>query len=239
MKKLGLQTISLPGLRVWHPPHNLSETHWQFVYDWRNSLINKALHLPHDRTHKRLILEFYLRASRTILGGFYETAESMLMGLDEYLQGPSRCVMQESAVLKRAHSVDGMYSDNVPLGSARLSEPNLPRWNKAYMALYILSFNGALLPSRRSHGNIATVLLHRHSLDWRLTFRYSRIAISNSDGTRVNVTEKHLFKIFTLFAKLTMLAMRYWISFQNIRRLWTNASSHLSSPEFWRDYTRR
>jgi galactofuranosylgalactofuranosylrhamnosyl-N-acetylglucosaminyl-diphospho-decaprenol beta-1,5/1,6-galactofuranosyltransferase len=85
---LGIPTVSLPGVAVWHEPFYLKLGNWQAYYETRNLLIAASLHLAPSR------MGAVRRIGRLLVMNLltfrYYTAALILAATEDYLRGPQQ-----------------------------------------------------------------------------------------------------------------------------------------------------
>ena len=236
LKSVGIPTIALPGLRVWHPPHDERPDRWQMLYDWRNTFITKAIYIGCTNGRVGLPWRFFWRTYRMVIGGFYETSELMIAGLEEYLKGPLHCVNEHIATLEKARSIDGMYSSSVYLDDEKIQwmQP-IRSWDKFRFILQMISLNGLLFSTKRVTNN-KIHFFHSDEIDWRLTYRLDRfgVAFKRNSSMKIYARSRSI-----AWGQLVRLARNSWLYFVNYRVLsleWQEKATEFSTEDFWRSY---
>lgn len=146
----GIDTVTLPGIAVWHEPFYLKLGGWHLYYETRNLLILAALH--RDATGaamaRRQLRMFLLH----LLTFRYAGAALILRGIEDFLEGPAildgdpGALHQRVVSLAAAAAPDRMARTTV-VEDARL--PGLPRGRLGYaMWLAFVLVRSALVPAR-------------------------------------------------------------------------------------------
>lgn len=97
MARHGIQTISLPGIAVWHDPFYAKPIGWYIYYDIRNRLIFASKNpdiCSLDRPVQ--ILEYVVR--KCVVHNYYE-ATLILHAVTDFLEGPDRLFSETSPAL--------------------------------------------------------------------------------------------------------------------------------------------
>jgi galactofuranosylgalactofuranosylrhamnosyl-N-acetylglucosaminyl-diphospho-decaprenol beta-1,5/1,6-galactofuranosyltransferase len=236
LKRAGIPTIALPGLRVWHPPHGERPDRWQMLYDWRNTFITKALYLGGRKGRFGLPWRFFWRTYRMIIGGFYETSELMIAGLEEYLKGPIHCAVSHEETLRRARSIDGMYSVTAELDNSSLLWPTPIRsWGKTRFVLQMLTLNGLLFPAKRAQACEITAL-DCGEMDWRLTWRLTSFVVAFKEHSICKTYTRSRKVALSQFIRLAISSLIYWARYRSLAQEWQGKSTEFSTETFWRSY---
>jgi galactofuranosylgalactofuranosylrhamnosyl-N-acetylglucosaminyl-diphospho-decaprenol beta-1,5/1,6-galactofuranosyltransferase len=237
LKRAGIPTIALPGLRVWHPPHGERPHRWQMLYDWRNTFITKALYLGGRKGRMGLTWRFFWRTYRMIIGGFYETSELMIAGLEEYLKGPENNVRDHKKTLRRAKSIDGMYSDNVNLDkfTPQTLKP-VDSWSKTRFVLQMLTLNGLLFRARQANADGRIPAFEDGNIDWRLSYRLPCFGIASRSNNSFKIYRRSRTIARKQLSRLLVATIRYWFAYNRLSTAWRVKACEFSSESFWRRF---
>lgn len=82
----GIETVSFPGIAVWHDTFEAKQRPWLSYYDLRNLLINSSLHPDLVRPYRPLDLLGWI-FHRLVLHQ-YATALALVRAADDFLSGP-------------------------------------------------------------------------------------------------------------------------------------------------------
>jgi galactofuranosylgalactofuranosylrhamnosyl-N-acetylglucosaminyl-diphospho-decaprenol beta-1,5/1,6-galactofuranosyltransferase len=87
LHNIGIPTVPMPGIAVWHEPFYLKLGSWHFYYETRNVLVAAALHLPSTRSGiiRRVARQVLLQ----MLTFRYYNAALILTGVADFLEGPT------------------------------------------------------------------------------------------------------------------------------------------------------
>jgi galactofuranosylgalactofuranosylrhamnosyl-N-acetylglucosaminyl-diphospho-decaprenol beta-1,5/1,6-galactofuranosyltransferase len=236
LNRAGIPTIALPGLRIWHPPHDERPDRWQMLYDWRNTFITKAIYIGGTKGRIGLPWRFFWRTYRMVIGGFYETAELMIAGLEEYLKGPLHCVNAHRETLQRSRFIDGMYSSSGELNNVKIHwiKP-IKSWDKLRFAFQMMTFNGLLLPAKRTNGDeIAS--FHSNQIDWRLTYRLPRFAVAYKGNSSLKIYVRSRSVVRSQIIRLARTTWSYFKNYRSLSEEWNAKAIDFSTEDFWRTY---
>jgi galactofuranosylgalactofuranosylrhamnosyl-N-acetylglucosaminyl-diphospho-decaprenol beta-1,5/1,6-galactofuranosyltransferase len=233
LKRRGIPTIALPGLRIWHPAHSDRLDLWYFVFDWRNKFIIKTLHglgRPRQWATTFSRLAFY-----KLLTAQYEMVEMMALGLQEFLRGPASLLDPPAKLLQHAQQLDGQSQPLPADGNAtlnflpRVSERRL--WRNIWQTA---TLNGLLFPAaKRDTGSIPA--FHAGQFDWLATYRLPAYALVSASAGQMRICRRSLKRFLVLGGKLAVLVTRYLFTSAKLGRLYRERVSYLSSAAFWTD----
>ena len=87
LQQLGIPTVSLPGVGIWHEPFYLKLGGWQLYYETRNGLICGALH--QDFAPRQIALVTLKRLLTYLLTYRYYSAALIVRGVEDFCRGPA------------------------------------------------------------------------------------------------------------------------------------------------------
>jgi galactofuranosylgalactofuranosylrhamnosyl-N-acetylglucosaminyl-diphospho-decaprenol beta-1,5/1,6-galactofuranosyltransferase len=236
LNRAGIPTIALPGLRIWHPPHDERPDRWQMLYDWRNTFITKAIYIGGSKGRVGLPWRFFWRTYRMVIGGFYETAELMIAGLEEYLKGPLHCVNAHRETLQRSRFIDGMYSSSGELNNVKIDWiMPIKSWDKLRFAFQMMTFNGLLLPAKRTNGDEISSF-HSNQIDWRLTYRLPRFAVAYKGNPSLKIYVRSRSVVRSQIIRLSRITWSYFKNYRYLSEEWKAKAIDFSTEDFWRTY---
>lgn len=153
--RLGCGVLTLPGVCVWHEPFERKHSSKTEYYHARNALIVDALRTPRYDVI-RLIRRLFFS---TIMRFRYAHARMLLKGIEDFLRGPTFLMDLDPTVLN--DSLEGVPLSPVSREDALAAAQGAARGDtRLSKAVALLTFNGALLPSRRH----TTVFAHQNPL---------------------------------------------------------------------------
>ncbi len=134
LHQAGVQTVSVPGIAVWHEPFYLKIGSWHLYYETRNMLIAASLHQPIDRWD--VVRRMGRQLAMNLLTFRYYNAALILLGIRDYLDGPALLHGSPQPVHARLGAVRQRYparatSRGTVLEPQRLARP--PRSTAAYL----------------------------------------------------------------------------------------------------------
>ncbi len=231
LKNLGIPTIPLPGLRIWHPSHADRLDLWYFVFDWRNKFIIKTLHGPGRPRHWATTfarLTFY-----KLLSAQYEMVEMMVAGLREFLRGPATLTESQGHLLKAARRLD---SQNAPFpldGKEKLDF--LPKITKSRLWRNVwqtVTLNGLFFPSRACSAGCLPAF-RAGQFDWLGTYRLRRYAMVSASTGEMQLHRRSSRRFFTLGIRVIILVAQYLLKAGQLKRAYSERVSFLRSTAFW------
>lgn len=123
LKRVGIDTVSLPGLFIWHEPFEGKNAAWLEYYNWRNRLILSALHSDPEKLDipppdmLRDIFVDHLQAGR------YDILYMMALGIMDFLAPPEAVLKVEASTWHRAlRQAMAEIEEGLPAVKLRLAE---------------------------------------------------------------------------------------------------------------------
>ena len=234
LHELGVPTVSMPGVAVWHEPFYLKLGSWQIYYETRNMLIAASLHLaPSGFGAVRRIGRHFVM---NLLTFRYYSAALILTAVADFLRGPGE-LRDDPAKL---HASLAAFRSAYPLRTTPretvLETQTLhrrPRTRRGCIALLLhLMLRNAVVPSRAT----AARVLDMSKLDWLHMRGVEHIAIESwweNELPTVHRSREHhrsllrqaIPTLYSLYRRLPAVAAA-----------WRAAAPVLTSQAFWRDY---
>ena len=159
LHQLGVPTIPMPGVAVWHEPFYLKLGNWQLYYETRNLLVAMALHQPFGR------LGVVRRVGRQIVAHlltyrYYSTA-LILQGIEDFLAGPD---VMRAPPLPRHASLHALKSAYPPAFNPREAVVHEQRVKRIPMGrarcvalMLVLLIRNALVPTCKAPPRILPI----------------------------------------------------------------------------------
>lgn len=124
LQELGVKTVAMPGIAVWHEPFYVKVGGWQVYYDLRNRLIMASTY-PHRFKHETPIdvLWWMLKAAAS---HDYLTCELLVRAAHDFLTGPDLFersadeIHAEIGVLAKALAQPSLHENQLPAPPAKL-----------------------------------------------------------------------------------------------------------------------
>ncbi|GEM_PF-6042476 len=233
MKKQGIPTIPLPGLRVWHPSHTEKASTWYLLFKWRNILITKALHCESSRW--TLSFEFFQRAFYRLLCGRYDIAEHMILGLEEYFRVDDTLSKQPEALLQEAREIDTRYSEVVANDTVKTSLMKKVKHRRFfYEALHTVTLNGLIFPAKKDSEFLPVI--DCADFDWLAVWRLKRFGIIFSAENKIKIYRTDRLIFIGLLLRLTLVTLRLFFFYSTVKKRWKEAMPRYTARSFW-DHT--
>ncbi len=229
LKKAGIKTIPLPGLRAWHTEQGARLESWPNFYDQRNKLIVHALY--GDGGQWRLARKLLYSGLRDILSARYDKASMQAEGLQAYLQGPAHLHQHpghaagEITTTRTSHMSAAMPSDR-PSISLR---GRVRRLRTLRVCGQILLLNGLLFPAKRVAGLPQCPL---EDFEWLRVYRLAEYAVSSDEGRTLIVRRDRAIAV-RLAKKLFANVWGFLAGYRHHAALWRREIAAMETREFW------
>lgn len=229
----GYQTVTFPGVAIWHEAPDMKPITWQMYFNVRNGLIIKSMRAdsssPSWNSLRLLLAEFL----SSLLTYRYYQARLVIEAMRDYLQGPEvlrRDVREHFTYLRNLTREAPSFTTEAP--SQR------PRWSRfAELKPSKLSLLRSLLwncwvpvserPAKRSIGS--------RFARWNAFFRADIVYIDDPSLDTVLVHRRDM----RLARKLLLAFLReWWAMAWNGKRLgtrWKEAEARLTTRKSWHD----
>jgi len=231
--QVGIRTVPVPGIAVWHEPFYLRLGGWQLYYETRNMLVAMALHRP-DRP--RAVTR---RMARQVLVHlltyrYYGTA-LVVRGIEDFLAGPA--VFRGSpaarhaglAELRLAHPQGAVPRSTV---LQPLAVPKLPRGRAGYLwALARALGHNALVPTRDGAARRIAV----DDFAWVTLAGADRVALETWWDTELPDLRRSREQFRALARQAARALWRLQRQGPATAAQWRAAAPEFRSVAFWRD----
>ena len=154
---LGVPTVTLPGVAVWHEPFYAKPPGWQDYYDLRNRMIFAATY--GNKVSQLSLTHLLGLLSGAVLTHQYQSAELRMRAVEDFLRGPgalfaadAETTHQAVMALARAHAPERLNNDAWKSRPATKGKPK-PPGVKALAGSYLQAMLRTLLLPRS--GSIA------------------------------------------------------------------------------------
>ena len=229
LKRAGIPTIPLPGLRIWHTAQGVRTDVWPMLFDQRNKLIVHALYS--DRGQWTLGTRMLYAGLRDILSARYDLARTSIAGLAAYLSGPASITTSPPALLRyaqdlaRPDATQATSGNTVPLSVSRFHRGRLIR-----LVLQLSLLNGLLFPAKKTAGlPVARV----GTFDWLSTFRLKAYGLAATDDS-MRIYRRSRRAALRLSSELFVAVLRYCFTARRLTDVWRDAAIQMSAPDEWR-----
>jgi len=234
LKTAGIQTIPLPGLRIWHPAHSDRLDLWYYFFDWRNKFITKALHGPGS---PRLWITTFVRlAFYKLLAAQYELVEIMIAGLVAFLRGPDTLLDSPHDLLRsvRRHDTPGHI---LKPSAARRTLAFLPKVTKSRLWRNVwqtATLNGLVFSSKYWEAQPLPAF-YANNFDWLATYRLKAYAIVSRSTGEMRIHRRSLWRFLLLLMQLIISAISYLLRTHAVAAKYRNEAAYLSSRLLWQE----
>jgi galactofuranosylgalactofuranosylrhamnosyl-N-acetylglucosaminyl-diphospho-decaprenol beta-1,5/1,6-galactofuranosyltransferase len=242
-EKLGNPIVAFPGIAVWHEPFYAKNPVWDQYYWFRNHLIT------HSLRNSLAYLDAVKFATRALLLRLfvfdYNTAEMIVRGFEDYMQGPLFIEKNDPEVLHA--SVVGMSktykSQSVQPASLveQQTSPNLTDEETKKLAnnriLGMLTLNGHLLPNFLLNDANASFMISPKNVDWwPKVFTKKQVLFFRENTTSVTKHEMNRTAAFGILIRWSQLVIKSSTRWSGVSAEWRQSFSRLTSTEFWKNY---
>ena len=223
--RLGRGVLTLPGIAVWHEPFERKHSSRTEYYHARNALIVDAIRTP-EWNGIRLVRRLFFS---TLMRFRYAHARMLLRGVEDFLRGPDFLMNADPEALNAS-------LEAVPLSPASREDAERAersaglRDTRLSKALALLTFGGALFPSRRR----AYVYAHQNPL-WAHFGKGGAVNVVADTGLGF-FAERDNRAALELMLQYARLERRLRREGGKIRAQWRAAEGALKSRAFWADF---
>jgi galactofuranosylgalactofuranosylrhamnosyl-N-acetylglucosaminyl-diphospho-decaprenol beta-1,5/1,6-galactofuranosyltransferase len=137
LKKMGVPTVAMPGIAVWHEPFYIKAGGWQTYYDYRNRLIMASVY-P-DRF--KLVAPFYMLwiMMKALAVHDYQTASLVRLALVDFMKGPALFDQETSEQIHgRVTALNKKYQSETVDPGGKYKSPRLKTMPKTKLCRYML-----------------------------------------------------------------------------------------------------
>ena len=244
----GYPTVTMPGVAVWHVPWTEKDDtlDWQAYFHERNRLVSGLLHSPYDRGG-RLVLESFENHAKRMVSMQYGTGETILMALQDVLDGPERMHRDMSFRLKEIRDLRAQFPD--AQAELELDAFPAPRREKpprtgsgevsprgaagkvrtAAVGLLRQARPVRRLASRHPEG----IIPHVDQRWWRLA-QFDSAIVSSADGMSAAWYQRDPRQFKDQMARSAQLHARLYREWPRLAERYREALPELASPESWK-----
>ncbi len=234
--------VAFPSLAVWHEPFYAKKPVWDLYYEYRNRLIVHAIHSSLE------YLDTIKLFTRTLIYHLlifdYNSAQMIVKGFEDYMQGPSFIRSHDPEILhswifefSKSHK-----SQTILTHSSLNSEGSqITKAKKLQNLVSLLTLNGHFLPKFFIKDETAVIRFSSKEKDplsnpFCKGFAKKRIifTMENNPQTYQNELDNQA-GINILFAWVKS-AIRSRLRWSDVRAEWKKAANDLTSIQFWQDY---
>lgn len=235
LAEAGVETITLPGIGVWHEPFYAKPAGWQHYYDLRNRLIFAATH-PR-KVDQLSVAHIVGMITAAILTHDYRTARLRLRALADFLSGPDALFGQDPETLHA--DILALARRDAPQAveaAHRTCEPRAADETRHQIHMTRLVREHALSLIRTGLGPLRAepgpVLLMQDVRPARTAGR-AYIATNRLRGFHHRLVPRR-GHLWTLTARAVLAGLRYWMSRGAVGRSWAARAPHHQTETWWR-----
>ncbi|MDR1497569.1 MAG: glycosyltransferase [Puniceicoccales bacterium] len=232
LKKAGIPTLPLPGLRVWHPEFGTHQKRWYVFFSFRNRLIEKAVHtnLSTIAIGAELTKKFFYR----FLAFQYDEANYITEAIHAYLKGPENLKKNPSQDVLMAKSIIEKWP--ISFSSAdttkhkRFDAPkDIPLWREILRALLL---NGFFFPKKE---NLLPVF-ERGAFKWTEVNECRKYGLVSKNEKEIKIYEFFRRKLCGLALAFIWVLFLFFLKNYFVKKQWKSQFPLLTSEPFWREY---
>tara|TARA_B100001971_G_C18260948_1_gene586828 strand:+ start:804 stop:2537 length:1734 start_codon:yes stop_codon:yes gene_type:complete len=238
LKKIGHNTLPLPGIGVWHEPFTTKTSSWLLYYDLRNSLIIHMLYKWDKTVQLRIIKELTKCFISDLLVYKYNNANNTLLSIIKAMKGPD-LLKEESTPTGHKEIFNSL--DPFSNGSFTEETNEFQRPIKSRLATFIkfLTWNGHLLPSALmktsvQYGNYqrfkTEILTSQPLLPAKQIIYFDR---NHQKTFKYSISYLAFAKLLSLYS---IVILKFLVTSPTLARRWRKSNKLLTSEEFWESY---
>lgn len=246
--KAGYPTVTMPGVAVWHVPWTEKDDtlDWQAYFHERNRIISGLLHSPYERGG-RLVRESLENHVKRLMSMQYGTGETILLALEDILEGPERMHRDAAHRLKEIRALREQYPDGQSLAS--LDEFPTPRRKKpprrgkgvpvpgTAVAKLKMAVTGLIrqgTPVRPLAEEYPEAIVPHVDQRWYRLAHFDSAIVSSADGVNASWYRRDAHQFREQLARSTRLHARLYQEWPQLAARYRAALPELTSPEAWK-----
>ena len=222
--------ITLNGICTWHEPFESKVAVVNEYYDMRNLGILLALY--ESKKQRTLYMKFVMKRVLVSLFRYrYDTAELILAGVEDFLQGPDWVTNKDSgvyyeelkgqALLKgNAESVEKHFEYDFRMANACEG--------KIQKCLRYIMLNGYFLKAKK------TVIVPAYEPDTSFFWRAKKVCFYNEYTGECHVGQKSVANFLKVMKKLTSDLSKIYFGYTGVSKSWKEREKEHISGIYWR-----
>jgi galactofuranosylgalactofuranosylrhamnosyl-N-acetylglucosaminyl-diphospho-decaprenol beta-1,5/1,6-galactofuranosyltransferase len=232
LKKAGIPTLPLPGLRCWHPEFGTHQKRWYVFFSWRNRLIERAIHtnLSTLALGMELAEKFFYR----FLAFQYDEVDYIIAALHAYLKGPKELEKNPAQDIRMTKSIAEKWPVSFSPADAvehtRMGAPGkISLWREIVRAIFL---NGLFFPKK----NKALPVFERSLFKWTQVAGFGKYGLILKTGKDIKIYTLDRCKLCVLALSFAKALLLFFVKNSSIRKQWNLQFPRLTSELFWREY---
>ncbi|NMG05962.1 glycosyltransferase [Brasilonema sp. UFV-L1] len=242
-ERLSKRIVAFPSIAVWHEPFYAKNPIWVSYYKFRNLLITHSI-----RGSLKYLDAVKFLTKGLIQGIFlfdYNSAEMIIKGLEDYMQGPALVkstdaetlhakILEHSKIHKNQTVTSYSSTHNLPQKNLSIENKNQPILK---IILGLMTLNGHLVPNFLLSKDDVFYWIGSDSADrWFKVFAKKRVVISREGNNSVEQNEMSRSIGLGILIRWFKIVIKSRTKWSSVSSEWRNAFNHFSSTEFWKDY---
>lgn len=239
IKDANLKIVAFPSIAVWHEPFYAKFPVWDNYYYSRNHLITNAIH--YSLSYPEIISEMTKALMFCLMFFEYNSAEMIVKGLEDYLQGPDFIKNNDpeklhSEILKQSKTYKTQRLEPNYLPAERYVQNSTPGILQKVVSL--LTINGHLLPDFLTTGEVFIWQGEGYSGQRSRALGKKKVFLFKEESAFLLENELDKKAGIKILAKWFNLAAKSITQWSSIRQQWRNEAKYLTSNTFWQEYLR-
>jgi galactofuranosylgalactofuranosylrhamnosyl-N-acetylglucosaminyl-diphospho-decaprenol beta-1,5/1,6-galactofuranosyltransferase len=239
IKDANLKIVAFPSIAVWHEPFYAKFPVWDNYYNSRNHLIANAIH--GSLSYPEIISEMTKALMFCLMFFEYNSAEMIVKGLEDYLQGPDFLKNNDpeklhSEILKQTKTYNTQKLEPNYLPAERYVQNSTPGILPKVVSL--LTINGHLLPDFLTTGEVFIWQGKGYSGQRSRALGKKKVFLFKEESAFLLENELDKKAGIKILAKWFSLAAKSITQWSSIRQQWRDAAKYLTSNTFWQEYLR-
>ena len=246
-KKAGYDTVSLPGVAVWHMPWTEKDDtiDWQAYYHARNRWLAALLYSPYPKGG-RLPKESLLTDVRHLVSMQYSAAQLRAMALEDILAGPEHLHRTIGSKLPEVRATRGSFSDAQvekdlsAFPTVRRSKPlphgEEPHPPRSRIGRAVKLFSGAvhqLAPVKAAESEHPESRVPAMNLQWWRMATLDSALVSSADGSGASWYKRDDATFKRMMQRSLALHRRLYRDWDELAEQYRAALPEFTSPEAW------
>ncbi len=237
LQQLGIPTVSLPGIGIWHEPFYLKLGGWQLYYETRNGLICSALH--GDFVPRQVALVTLKRLLIHLLTYRYYSAALIVRGIEDFCRGPAILDQDPRPLHAGLAELRAADPDIWTPRERLLPKAPVGRSPRSHLGFAIamarILLRNWVRPAKRA---AMPQLLHSRDLVWFRVSESDSLGVETYWDRNLPTFHRDRDRFRALFGSGLRSLWRLYRQAPRLRQAWRTDVSRLTDASFWRGYVR-